>query len=181
MRYFVAHADTVCANVRRRKRTANKNHMEAKDLMELQALDNMNYNKHHGKGWSMSTALWVIAAVIVIAFVFWGWQRGCNDKQETAVAVARLEGRVAPIEVAVTQQGNNLFSLNGVVSATVQGVGDLKECVNEKIDVLANQVLFQRRGRGCCNDGNRVFNQRSTYNLASQEVTVDESCGGCRS
>lgn len=155
--------------------------MEAKDLYEMQAIDNMGYNKHHNKGWSMATALWVIAAVIVIAFIFWGWQRGCAEKQETAVAVARLEGRVAPIENAVTKQGDNIFSLNGVVSATVQGVGDMKECVNEKIDVLANQVLFQRRGRSCCNDGNRVFNQRSTYNLASQEVTVDESCGGCRS
>ena len=149
--------------------------MDFKDYAELMAMENGDYNRHQGRGWSLATAVWVIAAVIVLAFIFWGWQKGCSEKQDTAVAVARLEGKIAPIETAVTAQGNNLYSMNGVVSATVQGVGDLKECANEKIEALANQVLFQRRGTGCgC--GNREFRQSSVYNLASTNVTVDETC-----
>lgn len=154
--------------------------MELKDYAELKALENDHYDdRHRGKGWSIATAVWVIAAVIVLAFIFWGWQKGCSEKQETAVAVARLEGKIAPLEVATTRQGENLYSLNGVVSATVQGVGDLKENTNFSINRLEHQVLFADRGRerGCgCGCGNREFRQSSVYNLASQQVTVDETC-----
>jgi hypothetical protein len=149
--------------------------MEAKDLLEIQAIENMG-DKNHNKGWSRDTALWIIAAVIVVAFVFWGWQRGCTEKTEIAVGLANLAGRVNAIEPAVTSQGNNIYKLNGVVSATVQGVGDLKECTNDKLDFLEGQVLFQNGRRSCGGCGNREFKQSSTYNLASTQVTVDETC-----
>lgn len=151
--------------------------MDAKDLMELQAIQDMNYNRHHNKGWSRDTALWIIAAVIVLALLFWAWHKGNTEKTEIAVGIANLAGRVNALEPAVTSQGNNIYKLNGVVSATVQGVGDLKECTNDKLDFLEGQVLFQggnrRSGCGC---GNREFRQTSTYNLASTNVTVDETC-----
>ena len=150
--------------------------MEAKDLLEIQAIENMSDNrKHHDRGWSRDTALWIIAAVIVIGFVAWLWSKGCTEKTEIAVGLANIAGRVGAVESAVTSQGNNIYKLNGVVASTVQGVGDLKECTNDKLDFLEGQVLFQGR-RGGCGCGNREFKQTSTYNLASTNVTVDETC-----
>lgn len=145
---------------------------EIDDYLKLKGLEEMGEKEH---GWSRDTALWIIAAVIVVGFVAWLWSKGCTEKTEIAVGLANLAGRVNSIEPAVTAQGNNIYKLNGVVSATVQGTGDLKECVNEKLALLENQVLFQGRRNGCCG-GNREFKQTSTYNLASTNVTVDETC-----
>lgn len=130
----------------------------------------------HKDGWGFTTALWVIAGVIILAIVFWGWNKMNTEKTEIAVGLANIAGRVNSIEPAVTAQGNNIFKLNGVVASTVQGVGDLKECTNDKLDFLENQILFQRGRTGCGGCGNREFKQTSTYNLASTNVTVDETC-----
>lgn len=150
--------------------------MDAKDIMEIQAIDHLNDNRYHGKGWGMTTALWVVAAVIIFAILAWLWSKGCTEKTEIAVGMANIAGRVGAMETAVTSQGNNIYKLNGVVSATVQGVGDLKECTNDKLDFLEGQVLFQGNRRSGCGCGNREFRQSSTYNLASTQVTVDETC-----
>lgn len=143
------------------------------DYLKMKGLQEMSEEKH-GSGWSRDTALWIIAAVIVIGFVAWLWSKGCTEKTEIAVGLANIAGRVGAAETAIASQGKNLYSLNGVVSATVQGVGDLKECTNDKLDFLENQVLFQCSRRSGC--GNREFKQTSTYNLASTNVTVDETC-----
>lgn len=129
----------------------------------------------HKQGWGTSAAILVLVGIAVLGIIFWAWNKGCTEKTEIAVGLANVVGRVNSIEPAVTAQGNNIYKLNGVVSATVQGVGDFKECANDKFDFLENQVLFQRRSGGCgC--GNREFRQTSTYNLASTNVTVDETC-----
>lgn len=145
------------------------------DYLKLKGLQEMNEEKHEG-GWSRDTALWIIAAVIVIGFVAWLWSKGCTEKTEIAVGLANIAGRVGAAETAINAQGNNIYKLNGVVSATVQGVGDLKECTNDKLACLENQVLFQGSRRSGCGCGNREFKQTSTYNLASTNVTVDETC-----
>lgn len=130
----------------------------------------------HKKGWGTSAAIWVLVGIVVLGIIFWAWNKGCTEKTEIAVGLANVVGRVNSIEPAVTSQGNNIYKLNGVVASTVQGVGDLKECTNDKLDLLENQILFQR-GRGCGSGcGNREFRQTSTYNLASTNVTVDETC-----
>lgn len=126
--------------------------------------------------WGGNIALYIIAAVIVVALAIWVWSKGCTEKTEIAVGLANVTGRVGAAEAAISAQGNNIYKLNGVVSATVQGVGDLKECTNEKLALLENQVLFQGRRSGCGGCGNREFKQTSTYNLASTNVTVDETC-----
>jgi hypothetical protein len=131
----------------------------------------------HKKGWGESIALYIIGFVILLAILVWAWNKMNTEKTEIAVGLANIAGRVNALEPAVTSQGNNIYKLNGVVSSTVQGVGDLKECTNDKLDFLENQILFQR-GRGGCGGGcgNREFRQTSTYNLASTNVTVDETC-----
>jgi hypothetical protein len=130
----------------------------------------------HKKGWGTSAAIWVLVGIVVLGIIFWAWNKGCTEKTEIAVGLANVVGRVNSIEPAVTSQGNNIYKLNGVVASTVQGVGDLKECTNDKLDLLENQILFQRGRSGCGGCGNREFRQTSTYNLASTNVTVDETC-----
>jgi hypothetical protein len=130
----------------------------------------------HKKGWGESIALYIIGFVILLAILVWAWNKMNTEKTEIAVGLANIAGRVNAIEPAVTSQGNNIYKINGVLASTVQGVGDLKECTNDKLDLFENQILFQR-GRGCGSGcGNREFRQTSTYNLASTSVTVDETC-----
>ena len=133
---------------------------------------------HKSKDQSIYTVGLLIVAAIVIAFFVWMFGKNSNEKVQFATAVAKLDGRLDAIEPAVTAQGNNIYRINGVLSSTVQGVGDLKECTNDKLAFLEGKVLFQGRGRsGSCGcGGNREFKQSSTYNLASTTVTVDETC-----
>lgn len=123
------------------------------------------------------TALWAIFAIVIIALLVWVWNRNCTEKAEIAAGVQKLVGRVDALEPAVTSQGNNIYALNNAVSATVQGVKDMKQCFGEDIYQLNEEVFYNpRRRSGCGGCGNREFKQTSTYNLASTNVTVDESC-----
>lgn len=134
------------------------------------------------KGWGsgMMAAMWVIAAVIVIALLAYIWNRNCSEKAEIAAGVQKLVGRVDALEPAVTAQGNNIYKLNGVMASTVQGVKDLKQCFGDDIYQLNEEIFYGRNhshGRsGCGGCGNREFKQTSTYNLASTDVTVEETC-----
>ena len=128
-------------------------------------------------GGGIMTALWVIVGIVAIAILVWVWNKNCTEKAEIAAGVQKLVGRVDALEPAVTAQGKNLYDLNGVTAATVQGVKDMKQCFGEDIYQLNEEVFFNpRRRSGCGGCGNREFKQTSTYNLASTNVTVDESC-----
>ena len=123
------------------------------------------------------TAVWVLAAIIGIAIIVWVWNKGCAEKAEIAAGVQKLVGRVDALEPAVTAQGNNIYTINGVLASTAQGVKDMKQCFSEDIYNLNEEVFYNpRRRSGCGGCGNREFKQTSTYNLASTNVTVDESC-----
>lgn len=142
--------------------------------MNLQDYAAMRELEHsHKDGWGLTTAVWVVVGVVFFAVLVWAWNKMNTEKTEIAVGLANVVGRVNAIEPALTAQGNSIFSLNGVVSAAVQGVSDFKECTNEKFNVL-EAGLFRRSGCGSC--GNREFRQSSVYNLASTNVTVDETC-----
>lgn len=134
----------------------------------------------HNKGWGFTTALWIIAAVVVIGIFIYVWQKNCNEKVQFATSIAKLDGRVDAIEPTLTAQGNNLYSLNGAFSATVQGVKDFKECAYNQLFQLNDEIFYNPSRRiarnGCGGCGNREFKQLSTYNLASQAVTVEENC-----
>lgn len=153
--------------------------MELKDYAELRVLEgNYRDGYYRDNHFSRDAGIWLIVAVIAIAIVFWGWHRGCDEKTQIAVGLAKLDGRVDAIEPVVTAHGNNLYSLNGAFSATAQGVKDMKECFGNQLFELNDEIFYNpsRRGRTCGSCGNREFKQSSTYNLASTQVTVDETC-----
>ena len=129
------------------------------------------------ENWGGNIALYIIAAVLTVGFLAYLWHKGASEKAQLGVGIANLQGRVNAIEPVLTAQGNNIFSLNGVVASTVQGVKDMKECVGHDIAGLNDAVFTARtRSGGCGGCGNREFKQSQTYNLASTTVTVDDTC-----
>lgn len=166
-----------CSNPNSGRNCFNYYSMADMNLQDYAAMRDLECQNRKGLG-SM-TALWVIAAVIVIAFFVYVWQKGCNEKVQFATGIAKLDGRVDALEPAVTAQGNNLYQLNGAFSATAQGVKDIKETAYNQLYELNDAVFYNpsRRGRGGCGGcGGREFKQTATYTLASQGVTVDETC-----
>lgn len=94
----------------------------------------------HKKGWGSTTALWVIAAVIVIAFFVYSWHNSCNERTQFAVGLANLTGRVNCMEPDVRWTGQQLYAANGAISATVQGVGDMKANFGDQLFQLNREV-----------------------------------------
>lgn len=157
--------------------------MEGMSIQEYAAMRELECE--HKKGWGSTTALWVIAAVIVVAFFVYSWHNSCNERTQFAVGLANLTGRVNCMEPDIRWAGQQLYAANGAISATVQGVGDMKQNFGNQLFQLNREVFYDdcngHRGRGCgcgCDNG-RKFTQTSNYNLASQSVAVTESCGGC--
>ena len=162
--------------------TLNISCMELREYAAMRELE-QNGNKH----WGATTALWVIVAVILIFAIVYNWTKNCNEKVQFSTALANLAGRVNCIEPDVRWAGQQLYAANGVISATVQGVGDMKQNFSNQLFQLNKEVFWddndcgcgngRGRGRsGCGCGGNREFRQQSTYNLASTSVTVDETC-----
>lgn len=138
----------------------------------------------HKKGWGSTTALWVIAAVIVIAFFVYSWHNSCNERTQFAVGLANLTGKIQCMEPDVRWAGQQLYKANGTIQSIDRGVRDMGQNFGEQLFQLNDEVFYDNgrcgnRGRGCGCDNNRKFTQTSNYNLASQSVAVTESCGGC--
>ena len=159
--------------------------MEGMTLQEYAAMRDLECENK--KGWGSTTALWVIAAVIVVAFFVYSWHRNCNERTQFAVGLANLTGRMNCMEPDVRWAGQQLYAANGAISATVQGVGDMKKNFENQLFQLNNEIFYDnnhgcgcngsgRSRSGCGNCGSREFRQSSTYNLASTQVTVDETC-----
>ena len=104
--------------------------------------------------------------------------KGTNAEASINKVVNDLQGRVNAIEPVLTAQGNNIFTLNGVMASTVQGVKDIKESFGYDLAGLNEAVFTARTRSGCGGCGNREFKQTQTYNLASTQVTVDDTCRG---
>ena len=154
------------------------NGLSVQDFAAMRDIEHHKSNDH-----SIYTVGLLIVAAIVIAFFVWMFGKNSNEKVQFATAVAKLDGRLDAIEPAVTAQGNNIYRLNGVVASNTQGVKDMKQNFEDQLYELNDEVFYSRSNRhgrsgscGCGSSGGRVFNQRSTYNLASTEVTVDERC-----
>lgn len=148
-------------------------------IQDLMAYHEMTRNdKHEGK-WSMATSLWVLVAIVFVLALLWYVHRTGSDKADLAASIQGLYGRVNAIEPAVTAQGNNLYAINSVLSATTQAVGDYKSVANAQLAALDEAVFVPRcQTASCgCNRGGSRFVKRDNYCLNDSSLQAIETCG----
>ena len=161
----------------------NSNKMELQEYAAMRELE-QNGNKH----WGATTAIWVLVAAVIIVAIVYNWTRNCNEKVQFSTALANLNGRVSCMEPSVRWAGEQLYTANGTIQSLDRGVRDMGQNFGEQLFQLNDEVFYNPnqcgcgRGRnrsgcgGCGSCGGREFRQTSTYNLASTNVTVDETC-----
>lgn len=151
--------------------------MENTVLQDLMVLKEINKDDKHTGKWSMATAIWVIAAILFVLALLWFIHRTGQDKADLAGAIQGLYGKVNSLEPAVTAQGNNLYNINSVLSATTQGVGDLKNTVLEQLATLNGAVYAPRCGSSRCGNNGSRFVKTDNYSLCDSSLQSIESCG----
>ena len=148
-------------------------------VQDLAALQELTKDKHPGK-WSENTALWAIVIVLIILALMWYINRVGSDKADLAASSQSATSRVNALEVATTTQGNNLMSINSVLSATAQAVGDFKSVANQQLAALDGAVFMPRSGGCGCNGsgtGSARFVKRANYCLEDQSLQEIDTCG----
>lgn len=148
-------------------------------VQDLAALQELTKDKHPGK-WSENTALWAIVIVLIILALMWYINRVGSDKADLAASIQSATSRVNALEVATTTQGNNLMSINSVLSATAQAVGDFKSVANQQLAALDGAVFMPRSGGCGCNGngtGSARFVKRANYCLEDQSLQEIDTCG----
>ena len=148
-------------------------------VQDLAALQELTKDKHSGK-WSENTALWAIVIVLIILALMWYINRVGSDKADLAASIQSATSRISAVEVATNAQGNDIKSLNSVVSATAQAVGDFKVTAGDMIASL-NRATFTPRSGGCgCNgngNGSARFVKRTNYCVDDQSLQEIDTCG----
>ena len=150
--------------------------MENMTVQDLMAYNELTRNHHEGK-WSIATSLWVIVAIIFVIALLWYVHRSGSDNADLAASIQGLYGRVNALEPAVTAQGQNLYSINSVLSATTQAVGDFKSVANAQLAALDGAVFVPRCQAGCGNNGGSRFVKRDNYCLSDSSLQAIETCG----
>lgn len=138
-------------------------------------------NENGNGGWSEKIALWGIVIVLIVLALMWYVNKQGGDKADLAAAVQSANSRLNAIEVATTAQGNEIKTLNGVLSATTQAVGDFKGTASEMLANLNGAVFAPRfgngGGNGCgCSSGPR-FVKRANYSLDESSLQEIDTCG----
>lgn len=147
-------------------------------VQDLAALQELTKDKHSGK-WSENTALWAIVVVLIILALMWYINRVGADKADLAASIQSATSRISAVEVATNAQGNDIKSLNSVLSATTQAVGDFKATASDMLANL-NHATFVPRNGGCgCNrgEGSARFVKRANYCLEDQSLQEIDTCG----
>lgn len=147
-------------------------------VQDLAALQELTKDKHSGK-WSENTALWAIVIVLIILALMWYINRVGSDKADLAASIQSATSRVNALEVATTTQGNNLMSINSVLSATTQAVGDFKSVANQQLAELDAAVFVPRcsGNGGCGGNGSARFVKRANYCLEDSSLQEIDTCG----
>lgn len=161
--------------------------MELQDAAALQELSHRNNER-----WGTNTALWVIAAVVVIAFVANIWSRNCSEKVAFATGLANLDGRINCITPQVQTLNTQMYGAAQTFAGLVVGVNDMKESNQTQFGQLNNTVFYNpinngyvscgiSRSGGCCGTPSRVFAQSTQYaQTGTPQVTVTETCANDR-
>ena len=145
-------------------------------VQDLMAYNELTRDHHEGK-WSIATSLWVIVGVALVIFFLWYTHKQGDTKADLAASIQGLYGRVNAIEPVVTAQGNNLYSINSVLSATTQAFGDYKSVSEAQIAALNGAVYVPRTTSGC-NGGGTRFVKRDNYCLSDSSLQAIDTCGG---
>lgn len=145
-------------------------------MQDLMTYDQLTRRDRHEGKWSMATSLWVIVGIIFVIALLWYVNKQGDNKADLAASVQGLYGRVNALEPAVTAQGNNLYALNGVMSATTQAVGDFKSTANAQIAALEGAVFVPRCQSNCGRSGSQ-FVKRDNYCLSDSSLQAIETCG----
>lgn len=146
-------------------------------VQDLAALQELTKDKHPGK-WSENTALWAIVIVLIILALMWYINRVGSDKADLAASIQSATSRVNALEIATTNQGNNLTSINSVLSATTQAVGDFKSVANQQLAALDAAVFVPRSSNSSCNgNGSARFVKRANYCLEDSSLQEIDTCG----
>lgn len=116
-----------------------------------------------GGGWSMSTALWIIAAVIVLGFLMNIWNQSKDRQCEMGVAIGRLSSFAETTGAIVKSNTNRIYNMNGDLNYIDAEVQDLRSL---------------RRAGNCGGGGHPRFEQRAVYKQdGDAEVIVRDDCG----
>ena len=116
--------------------------------------------------------------VLIVLALMWYVNKQGGDKADLAAAVQSANSRLNAIEVATTAQGNDIKSLNSVLSATTQAVGDFKGTASQMLENLNGAVFTPRfgHGNGGCGTGAR-FVKRANYCLEDSSLQEIDTCG----
>ena len=127
-----------------------------------------------GGRWGQNIALYIIAAVILIALFIWLCHKSGEDKANLAGAVQSVTSRVNAIEPAVTANANNIYGLSNSVARANQSL----KFIGEDVASLDDAVYVPRcgHGRGGCGCGTEKFRKESTYTLDSTTLTEVDTC-----
>lgn len=161
--------------------------MELADYAAMRELE-----QNHGNCWAKSSPIWVIAAVIVIGFFVYMFNKNCGEKVAFATGLANLDGRINCLAPQVSKLNEQMYGAAQTFAGLTVGLNDIRENYSAKLDALNNTVYWNpvnngwyrnvccQQNNGCCSP-NRVFAQTSTYaQTGTPQVTVTESCGNDR-
>lgn len=161
--------------------------MELQEAAALQELSHRN-----GERWGTNTALWVIAAVVVIAFVANIWSRNCSEKVAFATGLANLDGRINCITPQVSKLNEQMYGAAQTFAGLVVGLDETRRDYGNQLGQLNNTVFYNPinsgygscgnlRSGGCCGTPSRVFAQSTQYQqTGTPQVTVTETCANDR-
>lgn len=161
-------------------------------LSEYVAVEELKHQ--HRDGWGCTTALWVIAAIILVVAVVYNWTKNCNEKVAFATSLSTLNGKIECMAPQVATLNSQMYGAAQTFAGLTVGVNDIKENYSAKFDALNNTVFwnpanqfwngygYQRNSCGsCCGSPSRTFAQSTTYaQTGTPQVTVTESCANDR-
>ena len=127
-----------------------------------------------GGKWGQNIALYIIAAVIVLALFMWFVHQTGKEKAELAAGVQGVVSRVNALEPAVTANGQNIYRINNAVGKAQQSI----QFIGDDVAALDDAVYVPKCGnnRGGCGCGTEKFRKESTYTLDSTTLTEVDTC-----
>lgn len=157
-------------------------------LSEYIAVEELKHQ--HRDGWGSTTALWVIAAIILVVAIVYNWTKNCNEKVQFATGLSNLNGKIECITPQVSKLNEQMYGAAQTFAGLTVGVDDLRNRTATQLDALNNTVYwnpinngYSSRNCGCnsCCSPNRTFAQSTTYaQTGTPQVTVTESCANDR-